>query len=119
MEKFIKDIRKRVEKVDREMAESRAALRAWKENEQRKLDRLEAESLAKDEAIDVECVDDPKPLVLPADRPADLELATLKSELQELLAAAKSRSWANDLVGADHLTRNLRFEVGRTNARDL
>ena len=51
MEKFINDIRKRVEKVDREMAESREALRTWKENEQRKLDRLEAESLAKDELL--------------------------------------------------------------------
>ena len=84
------------------MAASRAALHAWKDNERRKLDRLEAESLAKDEAIDVEGVEEPKPPVSPADRPAKLELATLKSELQELLAAAKSRSGANDLVGADH-----------------
>ena len=108
MEKFINDIRKRVEKVDREMAESREALRTWKENEQRKLDRLEAESLAKDEAIDVECVEDPKPLVLPVDRSTDLELATLKSELQELLVAAKSRSGTKDLVGSDHFEE---FEI--------
>ena len=108
MEKFIEDIRKRVENVDRTMSESREALRAWVENEQRKLDRLEAESLAKEEAIDVECVEDHKPLVLSADRPVDLELAALKSELQELLAAAKSRSGAKDLVGSDHFEE---FEI--------
>ena len=57
---------------------------------------------ALDEAIDVEGIEEPKPLVFPADRPAKMKLAMLKSELQELLAAAKSRSGANDLVGADH-----------------
>lgn len=95
MEKFIKDIRKRVENVDREIAESRAALRAWKDNERRKLDWLEAESLAKAEAIDVECLEVSTPQALVEDHPLDQKLATLKGELQDMLAAAKCRSERN------------------------
>jgi len=94
----LEGICRRVEEIGRTFAESRAALKDWADREHRKLDELEAESQAKDEAIDVLDVSEHSEGRLVAKQTDDPALAQLEGELRGMLEEARRRSGKSDGV---------------------
>lgn len=95
----LEGICRRVEEIRRTFAESRTALKDWVDREHRKLDQLEAESRAKDEAIDVLDVPKHSEWRLVAKQTDDPALVQLEGELWGMLEEARRRSKGNVRLG--------------------